>query len=65
MMLYQHLGAWLRSEHDWSWELAAHLLLNGIFFHMQSVMAYGVMGLISPVTQVTPPQRAGGRGRAG
>ena len=27
------------------------MLLNGLAFHCQSVMAYAVMGLISPVTQ--------------
>ena len=28
-----------------------YLLLNGMAFHLQSVMAYAVMGLISPVSQ--------------
>lgn len=32
-------------------ELLFYLLVNGAFFHMQSVMAYAVMGLISPVSQ--------------
>ncbi|KAL1515227.1 hypothetical protein AB1Y20_001862 [Prymnesium parvum] len=32
-------------------ELLFYLILNGAFFHLQSVMAYGVMGLISPVSQ--------------
>jgi len=32
-------------------ELFFYLLLNGAFFHLQSVMAYAVMGLISPVSQ--------------
>ena len=50
-MLYNHAGAWLRQEHAWSTELALHLFLNGVAFHLQSVMAYAVMGLISPVTQ--------------
>merc|ERR1711865_538598 len=31
--------------------LGLQLLLNGVCFHLQSVMAYAVMGLISPVTQ--------------
>ena len=26
-------------------------VINGVAFHLQSVMAYGVMGLISPVSQ--------------
>ena len=51
LMLYSHAGAWLRAEHAWSSELALNLLLNGVAFHLQSVMAYAVMGLISPVSQ--------------
>ena len=51
LMLYNHAGAWLRQEHAWSTELALHLFLNGVAFHLQSVMAYAVMGLISPVSQ--------------
>ena len=51
LMLYNHLGAWLRQEHDFSAALAFHLFINGLAFHCQSVMAYAVMGLISPVTQ--------------
>lgn len=52
LMLYLHADLLLSS--DWnqiSSELILALLLNGIFFHMQSVLAYAVMGLISPVTQ--------------
>ena len=51
LMLYNHLGSWIRQEHAFSWELAICLLANGLAFHLQSVMAYAVMGLISPVTQ--------------
>ena len=51
MMLYNHAGQWWRQEHSFSSELAICLLINGLAFHMQSVMAYAVMGLISPVTQ--------------
>ena len=51
LMLYKHFGAWLRQEHTFSAELALCLLLNGMAFHLQSVMAYAVMGLISPVSQ--------------
>jgi solute carrier family 35 protein E2 len=36
---------------DLTKDLVMSLVINGIFFHMQSVMAYGVMGLVSPVTQ--------------
>ena len=38
-------------EHEWSNYLAICLLANGLAFHLQSVMAYAVMGLISPVSQ--------------
>ena len=48
-ILYFHGGAWWRQEHSFNPQLAFCLLLNGITFHMQSVMAYAVMGLISPV----------------
>ena len=51
VMLYNHAGAWWRQEHAWSTPLALSLVLNGIAFHLQSVMAYAVMGLISPVSQ--------------
>ena len=51
LMLYNHAGALSRQETAWSNELALSLLLNGIAFHLQSVMAYAVMGLISPVSQ--------------
>ena len=51
LMLYNHAGALSRQEQAWSNELAFSLLLNGIAFHLQSVMAYAVMGLISPVSQ--------------
>jgi solute carrier family 35 protein E2 len=51
LMMYNHTGAWWRSEHTWSNELAFYLILNGAAFHLQSVMAYAVMGLISPVSQ--------------
>ena len=51
LILYWHAGSWWRSEHAWDPWLAFVLLLNGIAFHMQSVMAYAVMGLISPVSQ--------------
>ncbi|XP_067950974.1 solute carrier family 35 member E2A-like [Watersipora subatra] len=33
-----------------SWTMAVSLLLNGIFFHGQTITAYGLMGYISPVT---------------
>ena len=51
VMLYNHLGSWLGQEHYFSAELTFYLLLNGLAFHCQSVMAYAVMGLISPVSQ--------------
>jgi len=54
VMLYHHHAAiWLRQgwSSSISTELGLHLLLNGVCFHLQSVMAYAVMGLISPVTQ--------------
>jgi solute carrier family 35 protein E2 len=35
---------------EWSWELLLHLLLNGVSFHLQSVAAYAVMSVVSPVT---------------
>ena len=53
VMLYNHAGKWWRQEHAWDSTLALHLLLNGGAFHLQSVMAYAVMGLISPVSQVS------------
>ncbi|EOD12605.1 triose or hexose phosphate/phosphate translocator [Emiliania huxleyi CCMP1516] len=49
-MLYLLLPAWLAGATSISAELAQQLLLNGFAFHMQSVSAYAVMGLISPVT---------------
>mmetsp|Transcript_26813 Transcript_26813/g.60613 ORF Transcript_26813/g.60613 Transcript_26813/m.60613 type:complete len:333 (-) Transcript_26813:323-1321(-) len=53
--LLLHRPDWLRTESETSTgittELMGYLLLNGAFFHMQSVAAYGVMGLISPVSQ--------------
>ena len=45
------LLAWWRLEHSVSIELLLCLLLNGVFFHLQSVTAYATMALISPVTQ--------------
>ncbi len=51
LVLYSHSGPWWRQERAWSTELAVHLVLNGMAFHLQSVMAYAVMGLISPITQ--------------
>jgi solute carrier family 35 protein E2 len=51
VMLYSHAGSWWRQEHEFSVELALCLLVNGLAFHLQSVMAYAVMGLISPVSQ--------------
>lgn len=36
---------------EWSTELLLHLLINGVSFHMQSVAAYAVMSVVSPVTQ--------------
>mmetsp|Transcript_18511 Transcript_18511/g.43164 ORF Transcript_18511/g.43164 Transcript_18511/m.43164 type:complete len:355 (+) Transcript_18511:73-1137(+) len=36
---------------EWSSELLLHLLLNGVSFHLQSVAAYAVMSVVSPVTQ--------------
>ena len=51
VMLYQHAGSWLSEGWSLDGGLAFHLLLNGACFHLQSVMAYAVMGLISPVTQ--------------
>jgi len=51
LITYWHAGAWWRQEHAWDPWLAIVLLLNGIAFHMQSVLAYAVMGLISPVSQ--------------
>lgn len=35
----------------WSAELLLALLLNGVSFHLQSVAAYAVMSVVSPVTQ--------------
>jgi len=51
VMLYHHAANWLSQGWSLSAELGLHLLLNGVCFHLQSVMAYAVMGLISPVTQ--------------
>ncbi len=51
VQVWTHLLPILRSgETALSGELALALLLNGVAFHAQSVMAYAVMGLISPVT---------------
>lgn len=33
-----------------SWSMFVSLILNGIFFHGQTITAYGLMGYISPVT---------------
>lgn len=44
-------GAGGAEEDSLSLELLVALFVNGIFFHLQSVLAYAVMGLISPVTQ--------------
>jgi solute carrier family 35 protein E2 len=51
LMLWSHAGAWWRLEARPDAHLALCLLLNGATFHAQSVSAYAVMGLISPVTQ--------------
>lgn len=51
VLLYTHGGKWYAQGGLISSELAFYLFLNGIAFHMQSVMAYAVMGLISPVSQ--------------
>lgn len=51
LVAYNHAGGLWRQEHAFSWEVCSALLLNGACFHLQSVMAYAVMGLISPVTQ--------------
>ena len=64
VMLYNHLGELLEGGWAISGELALCLLLNGACFHMQSVMAYAVMGLISPVSQArarAPLSRPRGR----
>jgi solute carrier family 35 protein E2 len=45
------LGAPEPGRGEWSRELLVHLVLNGISFHMQSVAAYAVMSVVSPVTQ--------------
>jgi len=37
-------------EHSLSFKLFAAFLLNGIFFHFQSITAYVLMDYISPVT---------------
>ncbi len=50
-MLYTNLPLLLSGQSILSAELSAMLLLNGVCFHMQSVFAYAVMGLISPVSQ--------------
>lgn len=39
------------SGQAWTWHLVGHLVLNGVSFHLQSVMAYAVMSVVSPVTQ--------------
>merc|ERR1712118_285321 len=51
LMLYNNLGSWLGEQHEVQPELVVHLLINGLAFHLQSVMAYAVMGLISPASQ--------------
>ena len=51
LMLYNHAGRLWRHELAISAELALYLMANGLAFHLQSVMAYAVMGLISPVSQ--------------
>ena len=51
VMLYVHLPSLVAGKTVMTYELAIHLLINGACFHMQSVLAYAVMGLISPVTQ--------------
>lgn len=51
LMLYNHAGRLWRQELAISAELALYLMANGLAFHLQSVMAYAVMGLISPVSQ--------------
>ena len=33
-----------------SWSMFISLILNGMFFHGQTITAYGLMGYISPVT---------------
>jgi len=50
-MLYSRYSEGSDVSSSFSATLACALLLNGVFFHMQSVLAYAVMGLISPVTQ--------------
>ena len=62
-MLYNHLGELLEGGWAFSGELALCLLLNGACFHMQSVMAYAVMGLISPVSQARARLFSRPRGR--
>jgi len=37
-------------EHSLSFKLFAAFLLNGVFFHFQSITAYVLMDYISPVT---------------
>jgi len=51
ILLYVHASTLFSSGESLSRYLAFALLLNGICFHMQSVLAYAVMGLISTVTQ--------------
>ncbi len=48
-MVYNHWSSW--ESQTMTAQLAFALLLNGAVFHLQSVMAYAVMGLISPVSQ--------------
>lgn len=50
-MLYSRYSEGADTSSSFSTALACALLLNGVFFHLQSVLAYAVMGLISPVTQ--------------
>lgn len=49
LTLYNESSALER--HPMTTELAIALFINGTFFHLQSVTAYAVMGLISPVSQ--------------
>lgn len=44
-------GAEAERAAEWSTELLFHLVLNGVSFHLQSVAAYAVMSVVSPVTQ--------------
>ena len=57
--LLLHRPDWLRTESETSTgittELMGYLLLNGAFFHMQSVAAYGVMGYAAAPEEKRPP----------